>query len=192
MLYDYAPGAQRVVLKGLYRVFIEKDEDVLDEDQLKKAVLAKLHAHRNLCEDFVEVQIMDVETISVFSDIEIEENADASEVMGKIYHDLAEFISPKVKQYSLKRMLQKGKTIEEIFNGPQLENGFIDDEELGTGEKRKELHASDLIRIIMAHPEVKDVRNLYMANKADPILGTSKSGLWSLMIPKLCHGVTTE
>ncbi len=164
LLYDYAPGAHRVALKGLWRVFIEKDEDVTDETQLKTAVIERLHAHRNLCEDFVEVNIMATETIAIFSDIEIAENADANEVMGKIYHDLAEFISPRVKQYSLKRMLQKGKTVEEIFTGPPLEYGFIDDDELGTGEKRKELHASDLIRIIMAHPEVKDVRNLYMGN----------------------------
>ena len=143
LLYDYASGAQRITLKGLYRVLIEKDEDVTDEEQLKKAVIERLHAHRNLCEDFVEVTILAEETISIYSDIEIDENADPDEVLGKIYYDLANFISPRVKQYSLKRMLQKGKTIEEIFNGPQLENGFIDDDELGKGEKRKELHASD-------------------------------------------------
>lgn len=180
LLYDYAPGAERIVLKGLYRVLIEKDEDVTDEEHLKEAVLTRLHAHRNLGEDFVEVKIMDVETISVFSDIEIEANADPNEVMGKIYFDLAEFISPRVRQYSLKRMLQKGKTIEEIFTGPRLENGFIDDAELGTGEKRKELHASDLIRIIMAHPAVKEVKNLYMANKPNPEFREKQE--WALVV----------
>lgn len=180
LLYDYAPGAHRVVLKGLWRVFIEKDEDVTDESQLKTAVIEKLHAHRNLCEDFVEVNIMATETITIFTDIEITENTDANEVMGKIYHDLAEFISPRVKQYSLKRMLQKGKTIEEIFTGPPLKNGFIDDDELGSGEKRKELHASDLIRIIMAHPEVKEVRNLYMGNMLSTDMRDKQE--WALVV----------
>ena len=32
LLYDYAPGAHRVALKGLWRVFIEKEEDVTDEN----------------------------------------------------------------------------------------------------------------------------------------------------------------
>lgn len=180
LVYDYVPGAQKVNLKGLYRVFIEKDEDVTDEEELKKAVIERLHAHRNLCEDFAEVQIMAEETVSIFSDIEIAEEADPDEVMGKIYYDLANFISPRVKQYSLKRMLEKGKTIEEIFTGPPLENGFIDDDELGTGEKRKELHASDLIRIIMAHPEVKDVRNLYMSNKLNPEMRDKQE--WALVV----------
>ena len=180
LLYDYVSGAQRITLKGLYRVFIEKDEDVTDDNQLKTAVIERLHAHRNLCEDFVEITILAEETISIFSDIEIDENADPDEVMGKIYYALANFISPRVKQYSLKRMLQKGKTIEEIFTGPQLENGFIDDDGLGKGEKRKELHASDLIRIIMAHPEVKDVRNLYMANKPNPEIREKQE--WALVV----------
>lgn len=168
LLYDYAPGSQRITLHGLYRVFIEKDENVQDDEALRTAALRKLHAHRNLGEDFEEVNVMAQETISVFSDIQIDENANADEVMGVIYYDLKNFISPRVKQYSLKRMLQKGKTIEQIFTGPQLENGFIDDDELGIGAKRQELHTSDLIRIIMAHPEVKDVRNLYIANVPNP------------------------
>lgn len=171
LLYDYASGSQRFALHGLYRVFVEKEEGVKDGnaiETLRRAIVEKLHAHRNLGEDFVEINLMEQETISVFSDIQIDENADADEVMGTIYYDLKNFISPRVKQYSLKRMLQKGKTIEQIFSGPQLENGFIDDDELGTGQKLNELHTSDLLRIIMAHPEVKDVRNLFISNVPNP------------------------
>ncbi len=180
LLYDFAPGAQRIALRGLYRVFIEKDEAVTDDQELQTAVLKKLHEHRNLGEDFLEVQLMEEETISVFSDIQIDENADADEVMGAIYYDLKNFISPRVKQYSLKRMLRKGKTIEQIFTGPQLEHGFIDDEELGIDAKPKELHTSDLIRIIMAHPEVKNIRNLFIANVPNPDIRQKQE--WALSV----------
>jgi hypothetical protein len=180
LLYNYAPGSQRIALNGLYRVYIEKDEDVKDDNELKTRVAEKLHAHRNLCEDFTEIHLMEQETIAIFSDIQIAENADPDKVMAGIYLDLKDFISPRVKQYSLKRMFQKGKSMEQIFNGPQLENGFIDDDELGTGEKRKELHTSDLIRIIMAHPEVKDVRNLFISNVSNPETTDKKE--WALMV----------
>lgn len=179
LLYDYATGTQRLSLNGLYRVYIETEQDVIDKVALKEAVLKKLHSHRNLSEDFVEVNIMKTETISVFSDIQITETADANEVMAQIYYDLANAISPRVRQYSIKRMLQKGKTIEEIFTGPLLENGFIDDAELGDGAKIKELHTSDLIRVIMANPEVKDVRNLFIANKPNP--GIRDKQEWALV-----------
>jgi hypothetical protein len=180
LLYDYAPNSSRITLNGLYRVYIEKDEDIQSEDELKSMVAAKLNSHRNLCEEFVEIKILEQETISVFSDIQITGDADANEVMAKIYYDLKNFIAPRVKQYSLKRMLTKGKSIEQIFNGPQLEHGFIDDDELGTGEKRKELHTSDLIRIIMSHKEVKDVRNLFITNVANPSITDKQE--WALAV----------
>jgi hypothetical protein len=180
LLYDYASGAQKLSLNGLYRVDIEKESDVTDSDALKETVLQKLHDHRNLGEDFVAVNILETETISVFSDIQIDENADAYEVMAQIYYDLKNLISPRVKQYNLKRMLQKGKSIAELFTGPPLENGFIDDAELGDGEKVKELHTSDLIRIIMANEAVKDVRNLFITDTLTP--GIRDKQEWALVV----------
>ncbi|MGA1870241.1 MAG: hypothetical protein ACMUJM_17015 [bacterium] len=188
LVYDYATGSQKVTLNGLYRVYIERDEDIKDEnivylqdnEAFTRKVKEILHNHRNICEEFVKINIMEQETISLFSDIRIDEDADADEVMAKIYFDLESFISPRIKQYSLKKMFQKGKSIEEIFNGPQLENGFIDDDELGSGEKRRELHTSDLLRIIMAHEEVKDVKNLFISNKPHPELTEKKE--WALVL----------
>ncbi|HEX3045705.1 MAG TPA: LamG-like jellyroll fold domain-containing protein [Bacillota bacterium] len=193
LLYDYAPDSERITLNGLYRVYIEKDNDYmekdpvtnepqpLDDSELQRRVEVKLHAHRNLGEDFVEVNIMEQETISVFTDIQISDDIENfNEVAAQLYYDLKYFISPRVKQYSLKRMFQKGKSIEQIFNGPSLENGFIDEDELGSGEKRKELHTSDLIRIIMTHPEVKDVRNLFISNVLSPEMNDKKE--WALVV----------
>lgn len=180
LLYDYAPNSSRITLNGLYRVYIEKGEDIQSDDEFKNIVTATLNSHRNLCEEFVEINILEQETIAVYSDIQIADNADANEVMAKIYYDLKNFISPRIKQYSLKRMLTKGKSIEQIFNGPQLEHGFIDDDELGTGEKRRELHTSDLIRIIMSHKEVKDVKNLLISNVPNPDITDKQE--WALVV----------
>jgi hypothetical protein len=178
--YDYTAGSQRIALNGLYKVYIEKDERVTNNYQLTQAVKEKLHAHRNICEDFEEINIMEQETVSMFSDIQIDENADAAEVMAGIYFDLEKFISPRIRQYSLKRMMEKGKSVDEIFTGPHLENGFIDNTELGTDTKRRELHTSDLIRIIMSHNEVKDVRNLFLSNKPNPNM--SDKNEWALAL----------
>jgi hypothetical protein len=180
LLYDYASGARKLSLNGLYRVSIECEATVIDRTALKATVLQKLHDHRNLGEDFVAVRMMEDETIAVYSDIQIDENADAHEVMAQIYYDLKNLISPRVKQYSLKRLLQKGKSIAELFTGPPLENGFIDDDELGDGQKVKELHTSDLIRVIMANEAVKDIRNLSIANTLTP--GIRDQQEWALVV----------
>ncbi|MCP3925569.1 MAG: LamG domain-containing protein [Desulfobacterales bacterium] len=180
LLYDYAENSQRIRLNGLYRVFVEKDEEYIpeveqvDEDYdalLEQKVLNTLNSHRNICEDFEEIHILEVEDINVYTDIQVADDMDFSDeqvedLLSRIVFDLEDFISPKIPRYSLKKMLAKGKSMEEIFNGPQLVNGFIDDDDLGTGEKRRELHTSDLMRIMMSHQEVRDVRNVYIANAA--------------------------
>ncbi len=252
LLYDYAPKAAKIHLNGLYRVHIEKKDDVeaensrveaawddlsavqkdqksfaewdllspadkaklsadtwngltddekdlfaeqarekfLDETRislreeaeelLRKAVKKQLNAHRNLCEDFEDIRIMPQEMVYLYTDIQIDEDANENEVMGRIYYDLQHFISPGIRQYGLKRMLEKGKSVEQIFNGPRLQNGFVDDDELGSGQKRRELHTSDLIRIIMAHKEVKDVRNLFVANV--PGATAAEKQEWALVL----------
>lgn len=152
----------------------------LGEELLLEDVKKTLHAHRNLCEDFDEVRIMERETIYLYTDIQIDEEADPNEVMGRIYYELKNFVSPPIRQYGLKQMLKKGKTLEQIYNGPSLGNGFIDSDELGTGEKRRELHTSDLIRIIMSQKEVKDVRKLFVTNLASPTPSDKKE--WALVL----------
>ncbi len=57
------------------------------------------------------------------------------------------------------------KTVDEIFEGPKLTHGFIDEKELEAAQLSKVIHVSDLIRIIMDIPGIKAVRNIQIANK---------------------------
>ena len=72
-------------------------------------------------------------------------------------------------------MLEKGKSIEEIFEGPTLIHGFIDDEELRAAERLQYLYTSDLIRIIAPCEGVKAIRNISFISSS----GTEK---WSLRL----------
>lgn len=57
------------------------------------------------------------------------------------------------------------KTVDEIFEGPKLKHGFIDEAELEAAQLTKVIHVSDLIRIIMDIEGVKAVRNIQIANQ---------------------------
>jgi len=57
------------------------------------------------------------------------------------------------------------KTVDEIFEGPKLKHGFIDEKELEAAQLTKVIHVSDLIRIIMDIKGVKAVRNIQIANR---------------------------
>jgi hypothetical protein len=182
--YDVAPNgseSDRLCLRGLYDVCIEtepllvadacgsvffSENDILDE------VYSMLNAHRNLCEDFREVILFGKEQISVCADIELAPFADAEEVLLEIYKQVEEFLSPTIRFYTLQEMLEKGRPVEEIFEGRPLSprsHGFIDPVELRKLDPRSELHASDLYRVIMDVKGVLAVRNLSMANAIDGV-----------------------
>ncbi|NJM25892.1 MAG: hypothetical protein HC859_10825 [Bacteroidia bacterium] len=57
------------------------------------------------------------------------------------------------------------RPVEKIFEGPRLDHGFIKDEELESADRKKVIHVSDLIQIIMDVPGVLAVRSIQIANK---------------------------
>ncbi len=74
------------------------------------------------------------------------------------------------------------RTVDEVFEGPKLTHGFIDETELEAAQLTKVIHVSDLIRIIMDIEGVLAVKNIQIANRPlDNDLGiTEKSVKWCL------------
>ncbi|AOX03707.1 hypothetical protein BJP34_33575 [Moorena producens PAL-8-15-08-1] len=160
LTFEASKRTQQVNLNGLYRVLIEKDKNVSDEASLIEKVKSKLNQHRNLCEDFASVEILPIEEITIFAEIEIEEGFDVNELMAQIYLGLDNFISPHLHFFTLKELLDQGKTPEAIFDGVPLEHGFIDDEKLDSFIKKDQLRTSDLISIISDIPGIKNVGSI--------------------------------
>src|SRR5690606_3130862 len=55
-------------------------------------------------------------------------------------------------------------SVDQIFEGPALDHGFIDDNELEKADRKKFIHVSDLIQIIMDVEGVVSVKNIQIAN----------------------------
>ena len=113
-------NTQPVKLNGLYQVLIEKDQEVSDEASLIEKVKTQLNQHRNLCEDFVSVTILPIEEITINAEIEVEEGWDLNQIIAQLYFELDNFISPQMPFFTLKELLEKGKTTESIFEGVPL------------------------------------------------------------------------
>ncbi len=235
---------------------------------------ARLNAHRNIGEDFLNFSALRVEEIRVCADVEVEANANINEVEGHIFYLLDRFLSPTINFYTLDEILQKdlqerkydiqkinidervitlasiveqellsGDTIslsgfgeqvltytvqsvgpnqlnerltditvqeelanttrsedsfvfigdlneektrlvEDIFEGPALENGFIDNAELEGAERMRFIRASDIMNLIMDVEGVVAVKTLQIAN--DPIDDNpeieSRSVKWCLQL----------
>ncbi|MFC4873929.1 hypothetical protein [Negadavirga shengliensis] len=176
---------KRIYLGGLYEICLEL-EPVLVRDAcgstfftnegILETVYKKLNAHRNLCEDIKRVTVFGEEQIRLCAEIELRSSASPENVLLEIHKKVEEHLSPSLTFYTLQEMLQKGKSMEEIFEGRPLSidsNGFIDTEELKKLDPKKRLYASDLYRIIMDIEGVIAIRNLSLANAIDNVVMNS-------------------
>ncbi len=141
----------------LYQKKVQKINEVL------AAAEARLMANRNLGEDFFRYNAIKVDEIALCADIDVLNNAVVEQVQAEIFYAIRHFLDPTVLFYSLSEMYEKGKTTDEIFEGPLLQHGFIDDADLAKAERRKTIHVSDLINSIMDIPGVVAIKNIQIA-----------------------------
>jgi hypothetical protein len=166
-------------IKGGYKVFIELEERIRNSKQQSEETLAivkqRLHTQRNLCEDFFVIQPMQSLPICIKANFETQRclaYEEGETIAAKILFDLHEFLSPRIPFYNISQLLEKGRTIDQIFTGPLLTQGFIDEPELIQQKKRsKTMYISDLIEHATTVENVKNVLcfELFVGDPTTPL-----------------------
>lgn len=146
-------------LNGLYRVLLELDGSE-QGTRVTGKVQEKLQQFRNTGEDFAEVRVLGNAEVTVKGDIEIRQNADVNEVFADIYNSLGSYLSPLPAFRMLDDRLASGCRVEDIFNGPLLDHGFLADEQVSGLHRMTEIYAADIIALLMAVKGITGVRNL--------------------------------
>jgi hypothetical protein len=162
------PGITPVSIKGLYNVLIDYMDEVKNADKpgILDSVKQCLQANRNLCEDFVGFDEVSTEEFQLCAELELTSDADIVAVQAEILLQVQDYLAPNVPNHSLSDALAMTKadgspyTVEEIFDGPSLDCGFILDEELLAAELRSEIYLSDIISIIMDIEGVQAIRDI--------------------------------
>ncbi|WP_271782989.1 hypothetical protein [Aquimarina algiphila] len=168
---------------GLYRVFIEKDGLFdIPGSTIIKDVKERLYGCRTICEDFEEIKLLDTQGIRLHGVIEIADTVDdVNEMVANILCSVGTHFSPRIPFYTLQQQLEKGKRTDEIFDGPGLLNGFIDDQDLINHYRKKEIQTSDVIKEIMDQTEVLAIDKIALATGTNTVknwllpLDTSKT-----------------
>lgn len=180
-------------IKGYYNILVDFDvENDAEKEDLKNKIITKFHEHRNLCEDVLEVKEVEIQPVAVCALIEIDPEADEEYIHALITLELEKYLSPTIKYYSLAEMFEKGYTSDQIFEGPFLDNGFIDTKELKDSSLRTEVRLSDIMQIIMNVEGVTVIKDISL-NNCESI--ESEGSVWNLCIPtnkkpSLCHKST--
>jgi len=121
-----------------------------------------LSSHRNLDEDFCRVKVIGIEEVAVCADVEVTPEADIERVQAQIWFEMENYFNPPVPFYSLQEMMDQGIPVEEIFNGPELESGFLKSADLAAASLKPVLCVSDLINRLMEIEGVIAVNQLQM------------------------------
>jgi hypothetical protein len=161
-------GIRDVHVRGLLRAVIDFSDDVKPADRpaVLADVRARLHQNRNLCEDFVDPVGIDTQSFIVCAELVVAPNADVVRIHAEVLFQIEQYFDPPVSNYSLSEMLARSQsdgsafTVDEIFDGPLLDCGFIDDEELARAELRAEIRLSDVIALIMDIDGVQAVSDI--------------------------------
>lgn len=114
-------------------------------DHAVERATSTMDLHRNLDEDRCRVELVEVVDIAVCADVTVDPAADIEQVQAQIWFAIERYLDPPVEFGSLDDKLAAGEPVEEIFNGPELRNGFVSAQALVDSELRSELRVSDIL-----------------------------------------------
>ncbi|MDD9139862.1 MAG: hypothetical protein NQ127_02925 [Candidatus Cardinium sp.] len=138
-------------IKGGYKIFVELEKRIkhsAHETKVLELVKERLYIKRNLCEDFFLIEAMKPISISVKASFEVNNCLGYEEgeaIIAQLLYEFQEFLSPRITFYSISQLLEKGKTIDQIFTGPLLTQGFIDEAELIELKSRSSIYVVELL-----------------------------------------------
>lgn len=144
---------------GLYKVFLQMERYPVSGhvvEMVKKRAGELIMAYRNVCEDFVDIQVQEPVMIQLSTEIVVEPDQDVEDIAARVLFYVQQYLSPHIKFHTLKDMMDTGQPIEDIFDGPLLVHGFIEDEDLN--EPIRELRKSDLLKVLSSIPGVRSVQ----------------------------------
>lgn len=172
---------EKLVLRGFYHTRIEFEPHLSNSEQqaLLRDIRSLLESNRNLCEVFLHIEKVLEEEIGLCIDLEITNESDPENVMANALHALEQFIAPSIVFHTLAEQVKSELSSEDIFNGPLLAHGFIDDEELLATEPKDNLRASDLVQELMNVPGIVAVKSLVMTSYQDDV-AIESGQRWSL------------
>lgn len=151
-------------IRGGYKILLDLEDRIVNKGQalqIIERVRERLYEYRNLCEDFFSIQLLEPLRLSINASIELNESITQEQgeaLIAEIFFNIQSFIAPYVKFYSLREMVEdKQKTVDQIFTGPLLEQGFIDENELEQSAIQSEIYISEILKKVTAIKQVQSV-----------------------------------
>lgn len=161
------PASVPVVLQGLFTVLVEAEESA-EPSIIRARVAQRLFAHRPMCIDITNVRVLDRQGIQVDATIEIGAVEDPDVVLLDVLQHLSDHIAPAVGFVDTATAARDGVPIEDVYDGPLMEHGYLAPDRRAGTRRRTELRSSDLIHAMMETPGVRGITRLTVAAGGPP------------------------
>lgn len=171
--------AQKTVQQQIMELYYNK---TLLIRKIVQTAWETLHAHRNLCEDWWTVDTIKNTPVAICADVEVKPESDIEKVYAAVVVAIEQYLNPPIRFYSLNALRERNCAIEDIFEGPRLNHGFLLDEDLEKTDLRKHIYVSDLINIIMDIEGVLAIKNILLTKYDDSGKAALPSQKWCLHI----------
>ncbi len=155
---------------GCYDIYlyIEPSDD-LDVNAVKSEVLKTLNKYRNLCEDFNKIELFEV--VDVYIELEIEPNGKFvnntnryEDLVSILLADIQNFFVPKIRFSSLSELINRGISLDKIYDGPLLNHGFIVDKDLEMNKMKLKIFTIEIIERILKNEDIVNVISFKLIN----------------------------
>lgn len=174
-------------INGLYDVVLDLDDAVSPRninpaEGITQAALNRLHANRGLCQDFRAPKLLYKRPVCICLQMEVDETTDVIEAAAELLYRFQEHLTPTIRFYNFAQMRAKGYRSDEIFNGPLLNNGFIEDAELNASTlPRTTVYYNELVDIATKIPGVVSVSTVKMKRREDVDYSSDETWRFDLM-----------
>lgn len=180
---------------GVAEPFIKKMATV---ERALEAVKIQIHNYRNLCEDFYNLSVVCIEDVAVCADIEVTPDTDIEWVLANVLFEIEHYFNPGIKFYTLQELMDEGMPVDEAFDGPRLDHGFIKHADLEAAQLKSQLRTSDIINRLVEIKGVLAVKSLLLTRydqNGQAVTGVADisnakektSAAWTLEISDRCQ-----
>ena len=171
-------------VNGLYDVWLyvpgaDACSPELSPTAVRERVRRLYSRYRGLCEDLHSIQLLEPVRTLVYADVTLNGTERPEAVLARLFFNIGNFLAPELHRISLQDLLQQGKSPAEIFNGPLLRNGFLDDAQLQP--KATAIAVQDIAKTITRTQGVVTVRHVEVRVSKDEI---RYSGNASIPVPE--------
>lgn len=153
-------------LNGLVKLTLDLDDEIDPENEsetrpIVERAMKRLHANRFLGHDYLEPPlIVGKLPVAVCLHIEVKNGVNVVDAAAEALWQIEQHLTPTLRFYTFKEMLAKGYGIDDIYNGPLLDHGFLDNAEVDKAQLLTHFRHSDLTNAATADPHVLNVLEL--------------------------------